>query len=166
MSPPLLLLLLILLLLPAAAINEALTATLTGSLSKTTEALQSIWAEWQIDKFPAFLKSASMHKSAYELLRLKFAEKILLAHASGSSTTSGAAATPTATRFVISFLGSSVAAGHDSHFNFSYPVVVGDLMRESLQAGGVTLDARNMALGNNPCFPYDICVKVSLTAAP
>jgi hypothetical protein len=24
----------------------------------------------------------------------------------------------------------------------------------------VAIDARNMALGNNPCFPYDICVKI------
>ncbi len=54
---------------------------------------------------------------------------------------------------------SSVTAGHDSNFNASTPVVVGDLMRGPFFDSGIDFVSRNVALGNNPCLPYDICVK-------
>lgn len=54
---------------------------------------------------------------------------------------------------------SSVTAGHDSHFNQSTPVVVGEYMRQAFDAVDVKLDSRNVALGNNPCMPYDLCIK-------
>ena len=54
---------------------------------------------------------------------------------------------------------SSVTAGHDSLFNASFPVIVGELMRPALSLLDVELDSRNVALGNNPCTPYDVCVK-------
>ena len=119
------------------------------ALLVTTESIKKLSDEWHIEKFPLFLKSCSMHKSSYELMKLKFIERILQARESKSTKP-----------FVISFLGSSVAAGHDSHFNFSYPVVAGEMMAPALAALDVIVDARNMALGNNPCFPYDICVKI------
>jgi len=53
-----------------------------------------------------------------------------------------------------------VAAGHDSFFNQSYPVVVGEMMAPAFSELGVNLVARNVALGNNPCMPYDVCVRI------
>ena len=38
-------------------------------------------------------------------------------------------------------------------------ISVGDLMKTSLEALSINLDSRNVALGNNPCTPYDVCVK-------
>ena len=32
-------------------------------------------------------------------------------------------------------------------------------MKASLEALSIELDSRNVALGNNPCTPYDVCVK-------
>lgn len=57
-------------------------------------------------------------------------------------------------------LHSSVTAGHDSHFNASTPIVAGVLMKPAFDALGIELDSRNVALGNNPCTPYDVCVKL------
>lgn len=54
---------------------------------------------------------------------------------------------------------SSVTAGHDSFFNDSTPVVVGTLMKSSFQAMDIDFESRNVALGNNPCVPYDVCIK-------
>jgi hypothetical protein len=54
---------------------------------------------------------------------------------------------------------SSVTAGHDSHFNKSTPIVVGDYMQRAFAAADLKLDSRNVALGNNPCMPYDLCIK-------
>jgi len=130
-------------------VNKEFVAKLRGATVATDEALGRLSDEWQIDKYPLFLKSCSMHKSSYELMKLKFMARILAAEETKSKK-----------KFVISFLGSSVAAGHDSHFNFSYPVVAGEMMASAFAAMDVVVDARNMALGNNPCFPYDICVKI------
>lgn len=33
------------------------------------------------------------------------------------------------------------------------------IMESALKSADVTLEVRNVALGNNPCMPYDICVK-------
>lgn len=54
---------------------------------------------------------------------------------------------------------SSVTAGHDSYFNASTPVVTGVIMDNAFKDLNVPLEAKNMALGNNPCVPYDVCVK-------
>jgi len=52
-----------------------------------------------------------------------------------------------------------VTAGHDSYFNASTPVVAGVYLASAFAAIGIDLDSRNVALGNNPCTPYDVCVK-------
>lgn len=56
-------------------------------------------------------------------------------------------------------MGSSVTAGHDSPFNVSFPILTGVNLRPALEAAGITVDSRNTAMGNNPCMPYDVCVK-------
>lgn len=43
---------------------------------------------------------------------------------------------------------SSVTAGHDSHFNYSTPVVTGELMEDSFKSLNIKLDSRNVALGS------------------
>ena len=53
-----------------------------------------------------------------------------------------------------------MTAGHDSFFNASTPVVAGTYLTSAFEAIGIDLDSRNVALGNNPCTPYDVCVKL------
>lgn len=45
-------------------------------------------------------------------------------------------------------------------FNQTTTPLVGQMMSGPLAAMGVELESRNVALGNNPCIPYDICMKV------
>lgn len=108
--------------------------------------LNMISDEWKIETFPKFLKSCQMHKSSWEIFKLKLARKI-------------ADEDPKHKKFVISFMGSSVAAGHDSLFNQSYPLVAETWMRPVFDALGIHLVVRNVAHGNNPCMPYDACVE-------
>ena len=61
-------------------------------------------------------------------------------------------------KFVVSFLGSSVTAGHDTDFNMSFTELIGREMEPVLSKVNVKMVSRNAALGNNPCIPYDICV--------
>lgn len=56
-------------------------------------------------------------------------------------------------------MGSSVTAGHDSPFNKSFPILVGNSMAPAFEPLGINIITRNAAMGNNPCMPYDICVR-------
>lgn len=128
--------------------SEEFVTKLKKSLEITDRLLQKISDEWDIPNYPKFLKSCFMHKSAWETMKWKYMSKILKREIDN-----------TKEKFVISFSGSSVTAGHDSHFNQSTPIVAGEYMREAFEALDVPLESRNVALGNNPCMPYDLCIK-------
>jgi hypothetical protein len=217
------LLLLTLLLLCAAqvaqAINEDLVAKIDLAVGTTQTSIDAIFDLWDVKTYPYFLKSCTMHKMSWELLKLKYQARILESLRRAES--------DAPTKFVISFTGrfvvlkasthstvsllsvsashlpcfsphyyyyllashtythppqthttlsppstpltqtppththtrSSVTAGHDSHFSASTPIVTGTLMSAAFAAMDITLDSRNVALGNNPCTPYDVCVK-------
>ena len=114
----------------------------------TTSALDKIYATWQIEKYPGFLRSCSMSRDSWEYMKNKFRSKIIRA-----------ATQKTKEKFIICFGGSSVTAGHDSPFNLSFSVLTGSLMKSSFSKLNVELISRNVAMGNNPCFPYDICMR-------
>ncbi len=61
--------------------------------------------------------------------------------------------------FVMSFLGSSVTAGHDTPFNMTFSELTGSYMEKPLDSLGIKVISRNGAMGNNPCIPYNLCVK-------
>ncbi|KAJ1394190.1 hypothetical protein B484DRAFT_407962 [Ochromonadaceae sp. CCMP2298] len=130
-------------------INVDLVSKLNDAIAVSQKSIEHIFDLWDVKTYPNFLKSCTMTKLSWELLKLKFQARIL-----ESLEPSEAPA-----KFVISFTGSSVTAGHDSHFNFSTPVIVGNLMGPAFASMGITLHSRNVALGNNPCTPYDVCVK-------
>jgi hypothetical protein len=120
--------------------------------------------DWEVEKYPLFLKSAWMEPSSWELFKLKLKLKIV-----GAAVVSRKLKLPLKTqdefessrRFVMGFTGSSVAAGHDSLFVEAYPALINQTLFPVFSALGVDLDVRNVAVGNNPCVPYDACLKVS-----
>lgn len=61
-------------------------------------------------------------------------------------------------RFVVSFSGTSVTAGHDNYLNQSYPMVFQRVAQPAFRAAGVDLVVRNHAMGNNPAIPSSLCV--------
>lgn len=80
----------------SSALNEELVSKLEVAATATKGSIGTIFNEWQVDKYPLFLKSCYMHKLSWELLKLKFQKKILsaLAPQNGEKT-----------KFVISFTG-------------------------------------------------------------
>jgi len=122
------------------------------ALTKTREILEEIWKEWDVGNFPAFLSSAAMPTKSYDVMRLKYERTILeslIHHTKGIG--------GDAMNFTISFMGSSVTAGHDSPFNISFPMGTERLMKPAFEPLGINLQTRNAAMGNNPCIPYDAC---------
>lgn len=86
-------------------INEELLAKLEVTASATKKSIDGIYSEWQIDKYPNFLKSCFMNKLSWELMKLKFQKKILSALAKPAEKT----------KFVISFTGRYKSSFSNAH---------------------------------------------------
>ena len=102
--------------------EEDAMSILEAGLTKTDEIINRMMNKWQISEFPNFLKSGAMPKSSWDILKVKFQSKIL----EGLQTPKGE------TKFIMTFTGSSVTAGHDSFFNQSFPELTGIVMDEAL----------------------------------
>ena len=124
-----------------AVVHGNIEAALKNAKAIVNAELNSIRKEWQVDEYPNFLKSCQMHKSSWEIMKLRFMEAI----AKGVDNVKSKKV-----NFLIAFTGSSVAAGHDSMIKYSYPLVVGDMMRPAFAAVGINLTTTNNAIANNP----------------
>lgn len=135
---------------------------LDDAINITDNILNNIINRWQINQFPNFLRSAAMSQTSWEVLKLKYQEKILksVMIEKDINITSNISNKNDIinVKFLISLLGSSVTAGHDSPFNESFSELLGPIMEPAF-APFFKLEVKNGALGNNPCLPYDVCVR-------
>lgn len=120
---------------------------LQTSLLLVADAMHKIDVRWQVEEFPVFLKVAWMFGESYEKMKDKLKLKLATSLRGGQEF------------FTASFTGSSVTAGHDNQFAQSYPMLIGNILRPVFAAVHVNVTIRNVAMGNNPCMPYDICVR-------
>jgi CTP synthase (UTP-ammonia lyase) len=127
-----------------------------ATIQATDKILSTLTDRWQINEFPNFLTAVEMSETSWEVLKVKYLHKILSAITSNVPTDQKISET---NKFVISLLGSSVTAGHDSHFNVSVSEMTRLFMKPAFDAAGINFIVRNGAMGNNPCIPYDVCVK-------
>ena len=88
-----------------------------------------------------FLGSSNMPNFAWDIVKYKIANKILM----GNCT------------FLMIFGGSSVTAGHDNYYNQSYPLVIERRMKKVFSSLGIQLIVHNIAQGANNCRPSDLC---------
>ena len=143
--------------LKANCITEIEAKTkLESTLAATEKLIKTLFDRWQVAEYPNFLKSVEMSETSWELLKVKFQHKILTAIQAAVPID---AKIDEKNQFVISFLGSSVTAGHDSLFNVTMSERTRDFMKPAFDAAGIHLEVSNGAMGNNPCLPYDVCVQ-------
>lgn len=109
-----------------------------------------IWEEWEISTYPLFLTLIHIPSASWELQKQKLIKIIL----SGSENENNS--------FIISFSGSSITAGHDNYAYEAYPNVFYETLLPIMNLLSVPFLVRNQALGNNPCYPYDLCVKTHM----
>jgi len=134
------------------------TATRNGAdsvleaLKEVDSTLEFINHRWQVNEYPRFLKAASISDSSWQIMKNRFLVKIIDSLLSRTEKSKSV-------KFVISFVGSSVTAGHDSPYNSSFPMLTRTLLSNAFAAIGITLEVRNGAVGNNACIPYDVCSK-------
>ena len=129
--------------------------SISDSIAATDEILLKLSERWQVQLYPQFLRSAEINLSSWEILKTKFQIKILMS----LMTKKLKPGTKNSNKFVVSFLGSSVTAGHASNFNVSVSEMTRLFMKPAFDAAGIQLEVINGAMGNNPCLPYDVCVK-------
>lgn len=63
--------------------NDLLTQLvdkLTNAKTIAQNTVNAIYSEWEVDKYPNFLKSCFMNKISWELLSLKYQKKIMEAY--------------------------------------------------------------------------------------
>jgi hypothetical protein len=60
-------------------------------------------------------------------------------------------------RYLMTFGGSSVTAGHDNQYSQSYPEVTARKIRPVLDILGVSTVIHNIAQAANQCFPSNFC---------
>jgi hypothetical protein len=104
--------------------------------------------EWEVRKYPNFLRSAFMDKNSWNRLRVTFEQRALAAAISSSWK-----------NFTVAFTGSSVTSGQDSAYSNAFPQLLAPRMAEAFKDMRINLISRNVAIGNNPCMPYDACVR-------
>ncbi len=127
--------------------HSTILSKLTKSASVANLVVETIFNDWEVSKFPNFLRSGYLPEPSWDQLKLKFQHKILRGLLNKD------------TDFTISFTGSSVTAAHDHYFTEAFPSFVNDSMHTALSAVGINLVVRNAAMGNNPCMPYNPCVR-------
>jgi len=74
--------------------EAAASKLLTTAITKTQERILELYNEWEVSKYPNFLKSCYMHKSSWETMQYKYMHRLL-----------SAIITNQPQKFVISFTG-------------------------------------------------------------
>ena len=88
-----------------------------------------------------FMTSNNISPETWDILKFKLATKML---------------TP-GSKFLMTFSGSSVTAGHDNYYAQSYPYIFKKRMSEIFKGVGIELQVHDIALGANNCSPYVLC---------
>lgn len=63
-----------------SGLNEEFVKKLEAGLEQAKGRIEEISKTWEIDHYPNFLKTCSMHKTSLEILKWKYMRKILSAH--------------------------------------------------------------------------------------
>lgn len=130
------------------------TIKINQTINIIDKLLFNIEDRWLISKYPNFLESLSLSLTSWNIMKLRYEYKILnqLIKQSSNNTTH-----KLNEKFIMGFMGSSVTAGKDHYFNESYPMKIESMIKPAFDEIEIELEIRNVALGNNPCLPYDLC---------
>ena len=120
---------------------------LHAAISTIDSAMARIHQDWRVDEYPIFKSLLHIPESSWELQVNKLVATMLRKRESDKPY-----------KFIVVFTGSSVTAGHDSYVSEMFSSVFNDIMTPVFDKLNMELETRNVAIGNNPCIPYDACV--------
>jgi hypothetical protein len=111
----------------------------------TNKTMSKIARDWDFERYPLFLQSCFLHKTSWDLLKQKFAQRILSAFRRGPQL------------FIVSFMGSGVTAGYDNIQMDVFTNIVQDIMQPVMSTLNIRFESRNVAIASNPSLPYAMC---------
>lgn len=137
-----------------------------SSYSQTLELIRqkkrSIVDRWDVDHLPQFYKSVDMSESSWKIFKLNFINALLRNNFKNKDSFSKKKeynlSKHNQYNFVITLGGSSVHAAHDNYVYEGPSFIMYDRLLEIFNSLNLKLEVRNIALGNNPCGSYDVCV--------
>lgn len=88
-----------------------------------------------------FFTAWNFGNDAFNVYKYRFARKIMEGNA----------------RYLMTFGGSSVTAGHDGKLNSSFPMIAEKRLRPIMEALGIDFEVDNIAQATNNCIPYGLC---------
>lgn len=133
------------------AVGRDSSAVLADTIKQANAGAHFIHQRYEMDFQPwqnFFMMIWNLPEHAWEIIRLKFAVKMIQGMLSGNSPP----------KFTMIFTGSSVTAGHDSFYDKSYVGIIEERLAVTLASAGIQLDLRNVAqpgfgcMSNNYCF--------------
>lgn len=130
------------------------------TLQKIVQKKEEIISKWDVKRLPLFYKSIDLDEKSWNIFKLNILNAVLqenFANKESFSTKSSQTTQKFPSNFVIGVTGSSVNAGHDNYINETISFLLNDSLYDVFTSINVKLDVRNVAIGNNPCIPYDIC---------
>jgi len=88
-----------------------------------------------------FFTAWNFGNDAFNVYKYRFARKIMEGNA----------------KYIMTFGGSSVTAGHDGKLSSSFPMIAEKRLRPIMEALGVEFIVDNIAQATNNCIPYGLC---------
>jgi len=145
-----------------AAWSPEIEQQLAKAKAATIKSLNLMHQRWEFHspRLQFLLVAANMPKDAWDIAKLKVAKKYVHRLMTAKHRPPGGEVVEAEGedgRFLMIFGGSSVGAGHDNYHNQSFAFVCERRMRPTFEALNVPLLVRNIAHGQNPCRPFDLC---------
>lgn len=159
--------------------SSSLSDRLHQVIQQINEVANLIYQRYEFhheQRYQFFIESSNLPCYGWDLIKYKFAKKILQAAAAAddglvtptttttskggdsSNTSSGASGSSHSdVTYRMIFGGSSVTAGHDNYYHQAYPFIFEKRMKTIFSALGIKLEVHNIAQGANNCRPSIYC---------
>jgi hypothetical protein len=103
---------------------------------------------WKINDYPFFLESYAMKKDAWKALKNRISNRILESLHSNSTK-----------KFIFTFMGGGASVGYDVYHERVFSVDLKKIFESVGKSLQIDIEIRNVAIGDNPCMPYGLCVR-------
>ena len=121
-------------------------AAAKAAAMKSLNVMHQRW-EFNTPRLQFLLVAANMPKDAWDISKYKIAKKYVKSLLKKSDEA----------QYLMIFGGSSCTASHDNYYNQSFPFVCERRMKSAFDALNISLVVHNIAHGQNPCRPSNLC---------
>ena len=133
----------------AGGLSSEMSQQLAAAKAAAMKSLNLMHQRWEFNspRLQFLLVAANFPKDAWDISKYKIAKKYVKSLLKKANEA----------QFLMIFGGSSCTASHDNYYNQSFPFVCERRMKSAFDALNVPLVVHNIAHGQNPCRPSNLC---------